>query len=166
MRADQISPVLSARCSLALVENDRDAVGICKKENAAVEKNASHTAMESFSAHDELGVALLRFGNNPVQAIKEFDQAMQLAPQGLNPSDGEWGQLYWHRATARLELKQFDEASQDFDVAEKSYSEAAASSGIASYRDTLSQIAKQHASLLNAQGKHDEAEAVLKKTAQ
>ena len=43
MSADQISPVLNARCSLALVKKDADAVTICKKENAAASKKTVRT---------------------------------------------------------------------------------------------------------------------------
>ena len=66
--------------------------------------NRAHTAMESLSAHDELGLALLRFESDARQALTEFNLAIELAPQGVNPSDGEWAALYWHRASAEQKL--------------------------------------------------------------
>ena len=153
----QISPVLNARCSLALVKKDTDAVTICKKESAAVEKNHSHTAMESLSADDELGLALLQFGQDPKGALAEFTQAIELAPEGLSPSDGEWAQLYWHRAAAEQQVGMTSAADQDFAVAEKGLDDVAQTvhAGNKAYRDLLGQLMKQHASMLETAGKHE-----------
>ncbi len=168
MSAVQISPVLNARCSLALVKKDADAVNICKKESAAVEKNRSHTAMESASAHDEFGLALLEFGQDPKGALAEFTQAIELAPEGLSPSDGEWAQLCWHRAAAEQQIGMTRAADQDFAAAEKSLDDVARTVRVGSKgcRDVLGQLAQQHAAMLETAGKHDEALAVLKKFAQ
>lgn len=119
MPAEQISPVLSTRCTLALIKKDADAVPICKKESVAVEKNRLHTAMESLSAHDELGLALLQLGHDPKGALSEFTRAIELAPEGLSSSDGEWAQLYRHRAAAEQQVGMTGAADQDFTAAEK-----------------------------------------------
>lgn len=168
MPAEQISPVLSTRCSLALIKKDVDAVTICKKESAAVEKNRLHTAMESLSARDELGLALLQLGHDPKGALSEFTRAIELAPKGLSSSDGEWAQLYWHRAAAEQQVGMTGAADQDFAAAEKSLEGAAQTvhAGNKGYRDLLGQLAKQHASALETAGKHEEAVALLSKFAQ
>jgi tetratricopeptide (TPR) repeat protein len=165
MAGDQISPVLSTRCSLALVKNDVDSVTICKKESAAVDRNRSHTAMESLSAHDELGLALLRFGQDARGALAEFNRAIELSPDGLSPADGEWAQLYWHRGAAEQQTGRMREAYQDFAIAEKSFGDAAEATpaGTKGYRDLLAQVTNQHGSLLEAEGRHEEATALLSK---
>ncbi len=164
MTAEQISPVLSARCSLALVKMDPDAVLICQKESIAVDRNHSRTAMESLSAHDELGLALLWSGRNSRAAVMEFTRAIDLGPEGLGPTDGEWAKLYWHRGAAEQQTGQTREAYQDFAVAEKSLREAAAAVEVGGngYKDLLQKLVKQHASSLEAEGKHEEALALLK----
>jgi Gram-negative bacterial TonB protein C-terminal len=168
MPAEQISPVLSTRCSLALIKKDADAATICKKESAAVEKNRIHTAMESLSAHDELGLALLQFGHDPKGALSEFTRVIELAPEGLSSSDGEWARIYWHRAAAEQQIGLTSAADLDFSTAEKSLESAAQTvqAGSKGYRDLLGQLVKQHASVLETAGRHEEATALLSKFVQ
>jgi tetratricopeptide (TPR) repeat protein len=167
MTAEQISPVLSADCSLALERGSPDVVLSCKKESVAVDGNPSHRAMESLSAHDEMGLALLRSGDARA-ALMEFTRAIELAPEGRGPADGEWAKLYWHRGAAEQQTGQTREAYRDFAIAEKSLGEAAdaVQAGSNGYKDLLQQLTKQHASLLETEGKHEEAVALLKKLAQ
>jgi tetratricopeptide (TPR) repeat protein len=150
MTADQVSPVLSARCPLAIERRDPDAVLICKKECATVDGNPSHTAMESLTAHDELGLAHLKLGEDAAAAVTEFSRAIELAPEGLGPTDAEWAKLYWHRGRAERQAGQSGEANRDFEIAEKSLGDAAEATPDASnvYKDLLRELARQHASLL------------------
>ena len=166
--ADQISPVLSARCLLAIEGRELDAVPICKKESVSVEGNPSHTAMESLTAHDELGLALLKLGQDASAAVTEFSRAIELAPQGLGPIDAEWAKIYWHRGRAERQAGQAGEAYRDFEIAEKSLVDAADATPVARniYKDQLRQLARQHASLLESEGHPEEAAALLKKLGQ
>ncbi len=168
MTADQISPVLSARCLLAIERRDPDAVLICKKESATVDANPSHTAMESLTAHDELGLAQLKLGQDASAAVTEFSRTIELAPQGLGPTDAEWAKLYWHRGRAERQAGQSREAYRDFDIAEKSLVDAADATPVASnvYKDLLRELARQHALLLESDGHREEAAALLKKLGQ
>jgi hypothetical protein len=169
MSGEQISPVLSNRCYLAMSKGDSAVVATCQKEVRSVDMNPSHTAMESLSAHDELGMALLRFAEKPELAVREFNRAIELATEGITTSHGETGQLYWHRAEARRRLNQTAQASADFALAAESLE--AAARGVDSqtalwYRTCVARIVKQHASLLESEGKKDEAESLLKKLGQ
>jgi hypothetical protein len=164
MSSDQISPVLSTRCPLAIMRGDRDSVSICRKEVRAVEMNHAHTTMESLSAHDEFGVALIRFDHDARQALTEFSRAIDLASQGLNESDAEWAELHWHRAAAEQQLQHNSEAYSDYTTAERCFGVAARSTP--GYQDLLVQVARQHASMLDQDGKRDEAEALLKSLSQ
>jgi hypothetical protein len=164
MSADQISPVLSTRCPLAIIKSDADSASICKKEAGAVEMNRLHTPMESLSAHDEFGVALLQFEHDSRQALSEFSRAIELAAEGLNESDAEWAELHWHRAVAEHQLQQNTEAYSDLAAAERGLAFAAKSSPV--YQDLLTQLVRQHASMLEKEGKRDEVEALLKSISQ
>jgi TonB family protein len=164
MSADQISPVLSTRCPLAIMKGDPDSASICRKEARAVEMNRAHTAMESLSAHDEFGVALVQFEHDARQALAEFSRAIDLAPEGLNESDAEWAELHWHRGIAEQQLQQNTEAYNDFTAAERGFAIAATSTP--GYQDLSAQVVRQHASMLEKDGKREEAEALLKTLSQ
>jgi tetratricopeptide (TPR) repeat protein len=169
MSGEQISPVLRNWCFLAMSKRNPDAVEICRKEVRSVDTNRSHTAMESLSAHDELGIALLEFADEPQKAVEEFNRAIELASEGFTASQGETGQLYWHRAEARRQLNQAAQAVADFALAAESLEAAArtADAETASwYRTCLERVVKQHASLLESAGKMDEAQSLLKKLVQ
>jgi TonB family protein len=169
MSGEQISPVLSNRCYLAMSKGDSDVVAICRKEVRSVDMNRSHTAMESLSAHDELGIALLKFAKEPQEAVKEFDQAIELATKGLTTAHGETGQLYWHRAEARRQLNQAAQAAADFALAAESFESAARTvDGETAlwYRASFAKVVRQHASLLESTGHKEEAESLLKKLGQ
>ncbi|HEY7336386.1 MAG TPA: hypothetical protein VH639_15955 [Bryobacteraceae bacterium] len=115
--------------------------------------------MESASAHDKLGLATIQFGHDARQALAEFSQAIELVGDGMSRSDGEWAELHWHRAAAEQQVGQSLEAYRDFELAEGSL--AGAAKGLPAYRALLSQIVKEHASMLEEQGRREEAEALL-----
>ena len=97
MSAEQISPVLSNRCFLAISKAEPDGLATCRKEARSVDVNRNHTPMESLAAHQELG---------PRHAVEEFNAWIDLAHEGLDASYGEMGLLYWHRAEAQRQLNQ------------------------------------------------------------
>src|SRR5438067_1913828 len=104
--------------------------------------------MESLSAHDELGIALLRFGKDPHQAVDEFDRAIELAHEALTASHGEMGLLYWHRAEAQRQLNRAAQAYADFALAAESFAAAAQAvdaQAAAWYRTCITNLTKQHA---------------------
>lgn len=165
MSAAQISPVLSNRCFLAISKADSDALTTCRKEARSVDVNRSHTPMELLSAHDELGIALLKFGRDPRQAVDEFNRSIELAHEGLSASNGEMGLLYWHRAEGQRQLNQTPQAYADYTLAAESLAAAAQVVGgeaVAWYRTCVANVIKQHASLLEQEGRKDEAERLLK----
>src|SRR5262249_20330860 len=133
MSGAQISPVLSARCPLAIMKGDSDSASICRKEAKAVDMNRAHTSMESLSAHDEFGVAFIQFEHDVRRAFAEFSRAIDLAPGGLNESDAEWAELHWHRAVAAQQLQRNTEAYRDLSIAERSFVIAAKDTPV--YRD-------------------------------
>lgn len=151
MSADQISPVLTARCSLAISNRTREALSICRKESERVLASPTATPMEVLSAHHELAVALLQTGKKDIDALRELDEAIKLAPQGLTDADGEWGQLYWQRALAREHLGRRRDAISDLDTAAKALSKAADASGLSAYREMLAEVTAKQAALIEAE---------------
>ena len=121
----------------------------------------------AFSSHDEYGVALLNIAHQPKNAAEEFSSAIDLAPRGLKSTDAEWAYVYWHRAAALQQEGRLSDAERDFTVAEDSIHDAemAVGSGASAnyYRGLLQQILHQHATVLDAEAKHDEAQTVLDK---
>lgn len=147
MSAEQISPVLSARCSLAISSASPETLSICRKEADKVLNNSVHTPMEALTAHYELGIALLDSGDAS-NAVRELDEAIRLAPTGLTQGDGEWGRLYWHRAAAQAHLGKSDLALADLNSAAAAFSRAGEGTGLSTYRDLLSEVSAKKAILL------------------
>jgi hypothetical protein len=146
MSAQQLSPRLRFPCSNALLHRDTNAADLCKKQLDAVEVDAQSSPMERFTAHDEYGLALLDSTHQPDQALQQFTQAINCAPNSLKASDAEWAYVYWHRATAEKRTGNLAEAEQDLKAARNSMSLAeAASAGAARayYHQMVEQITAQ-----------------------
>jgi hypothetical protein len=146
MSAQVLSPRLQFPCSNALLRRDTDASELCKKQLDEVEKDKQSTPMERFTARDEYGLALLDNAHQPDQAMQQFTQAINVAPDGLKESDAEWAYVYWHRATAEKQMGNLVEAEQDLKTARNSMSlaeEASAGAARACYHQMGEQITAQ-----------------------
>ena len=167
MSAGQVSPALQFRCLNGLLHQDSAAVEVCKQQVATTNRSSQSSAVDRFSSHDEYGVALLNIAHQPKNAAEEFSSAIDLAPRGLKSTDAEWAYVYWHRAAALQQEGRLSDAERDFTVAENSIHDAemaVGSGAIANYyRGLLQQILHQHATVLDAEAKHDEAQTVLDK---
>ena len=127
MTAAQLSPALGYPCSNALAHQTSDAVSLCKKQLDAVLKDPKSSKMERFTAYDEYGVALLNSAKKPDLALQQFTQAIDIAPNGLKPSDAEWAYVYWHRGIAGTQAGTDTQVKQDFAAANESLKLAEAS---------------------------------------
>ena len=148
MSAQQLSPMLRFPCSNALLHHETDSADLCKKQLEAVVKDKKSTPMERFTAYDEYGLALLDHAHQPDQAMQQFTQAINIAPDGLKESDPEWAYVYWHRATAEKQMGNLAMAEQDLKAARNSMSLAeTASAGAARtyYHQMVGQITAQQA---------------------
>ena len=120
---------------------------------------------EQLTAHDEYGLALLRLAHKPKDALKHFDAAVRLTAKGLRESDAEWAYPRWHRAAAEFGLGRKAEAEADFAAAEAGMRRAEEAIGDAKmaayYRDLAARLLRHHATLLEKENKHEEAELLL-----
>jgi hypothetical protein len=150
MTAAQLSPALGYPCSNALAHQTQDAVSLCKKQLDAIVEDPGSSKMERFTAYDEYGVALLNSAKKPGLALQQFTQAINVAPNGLKPSDAEWAYVYWHRGIAGSQTGTETQAKQDIAAANESLKLAEAAIGTpnsAYYR----QLEERLASIMQSQ---------------
>jgi hypothetical protein len=130
MTPAQLSLALGYPCSNAIAHQTQDAVSFCKKQLDAIVKDPKSSKMEQFTAYDEYGVALLNEAQRPDLAFQQFTKAIDIASNGLKPSDAEWAYVYWHRGVAASQSGNHTQAKQDFAVANESLKLAAETTGI------------------------------------
>jgi TonB family protein len=161
----QASAGFQFKCFDGLVHDDAASVDVCRQQLAAVENDSQSTPMDRFTALDQYGLVLMKYSHESKKAAELFSQAIALAPQRLKSSDPEWAYVYWHRAAAEQQSGNSADAEKDFSVAENSLQEIAKAMNnekiAAYYHGLLVSVVKQHASLLDAENKHDEAKHLL-----
>lgn len=150
------------KCRAALRERDANAaVKVCKQGVDLADSTGLQTSSDKLGdmdAHEEYGHALL-LARRPSEALIEEEKAVARAAADLKPSDEEYANtLYW-RATAQQALGHNVEALSDYTKAEASMREAIQHlpSMAAIYGRDFAAILNQHAALLESLGKRDEA---------
>jgi len=111
-------------------------------------------------------LALLNIAHDPASAVDQFDAAVELAHNCLRSTDAESAYAYWYRASALQQLTREADAKRDLATAEDSMREAAMSAGTGLtgkyYQGLLGRILQQHSAILEAEGRHEEAQSLLK----
>jgi tetratricopeptide (TPR) repeat protein len=165
MTARQLALGLQFECLNALLHQDSNSLTACEQQLAAVDHDSRSTSMDRFTAHDEYGLALMNYGQDREKAVEQFTEAIHLAPQRFKSSDAEWAYAFWHRAAAEQQMRNNADADKDFSTAETSMQGAENLIGdekmAAYYRGLLGKLVKQHATLLESEGKHEEATALF-----
>jgi hypothetical protein len=157
----------SPTCAQLLQTQDAKAVTVCKAELDAAEKAPASEHLARIVANDEYGVALLGVAHNPKQSLEAFDSAVALLPVStIKPDSLQWAVIFWHRATAYQQLQEWERTAADLRTAENAFSAAiAAADGDAAlaehFRQLRQRVRKQHADVLEHQGKHSEAQRLL-----
>jgi hypothetical protein len=150
-----------------LQAQDAKAVATCKAELDEAEKAPASEHMGRIVARDEYGVALLAVAHKPRESLEAFDGAVGLLPVStVKPDSLHWAVIFWHRATAYQQLKEWERAAGDLKTAENTFTAAitAADGNVAlaeHFRQLRQQVRKQHADVLEHQGKHSEAQRLL-----
>lgn len=158
---------VSPTCTQLLQAQDARAVAACKAQLNEAEKAPASERMARIVADDEYGVALLAVAHQANQSLEPFDREIALLPASTVKSDSlQWAVAFWHRATAYQQLKQWERASDDLKTAEDTFASAiAAAAGdeamIEHFRELRQRVRKQHADVLEHQGKHSEAQRLL-----
>jgi hypothetical protein len=154
-------------CAQLLQAQDAKAVTVCKAELDDAEKAPASERMARIVAHDEYGVALLGVAHKPKQSLEAFDAAIALLPAStVKPDSLQWAVVFWHRATAYQQMEDWQRAAGDLKTAEDTFTAAIAAAGgdptlADHFRQLRQRVRKQHADVLERQGKHGEAQRLL-----
>ena len=154
-------------CAQLLQTQDAKAVTVCKAELDAAENAPASERMARIVAHDEYGVALLAVAHKPKQSLEAFDGAVALLPSStVKPDSLQWAVIFWHRATAYQQLQEWEHAAGDLKTAETTLTAAITAAGgdlafAEHFRQLRQRVRKQHADVLEHQGKHREAQRLL-----
>jgi hypothetical protein len=157
----------SPTCAQLLQAQDAKAVTVCKAELDAAEKAPASEHMARIVANDEYGVALLGVARKPKQSLEAFDSAVALLPAStIKPDSLQWAVIFWHRATAYQQLQEWERTAADLRTAENTFTAAITAAGgdaalAGHFRDLRQRVRKQHADVLEHQGKHSEAQRLL-----
>ena len=154
-------------CTQLLQAGDARAVAACKAQFDEAERGPASERMARIVADDEYGLALLAVAHEPKQSLEAFDRGIVLLPAStVKPDSLQYAVAYWHRATAYQQLSQWEQAGGDLKTAEDTFTKAiAAAAGDSTltehFRQLRQRVRKQHADVLERQGKHSEAQRLL-----
>ncbi len=157
----------SATCAQLLQAQDAKAVMTCKAELDTAESAPAGERVARIVANDEYGVALLGVAHKPKQSLEAFDSAIALLPaSSVKPDSLQWAVIFWHRATAYQQLQEWERTAADLRTAENTFTAAIASAGgdaalTEHFRELRLRVRRQHADVLEHQGKHSEARRLL-----
>jgi len=161
-------------CAQLLQAQDAKAVTVCKAELDEAENAPANERLARIVAHDGYGVALLAVAHKPKQSLEAFDGAIALLPAStVKPDSLQWAVVFWHRATAYQQMEDWPRAAGDLKTAEDTFTAGIAAAGgdpalvggdpalVDHFRQLRQRVRKQHADVLERQGKHGEAQRLL-----
>jgi tetratricopeptide (TPR) repeat protein len=156
---------LMVKCVNLLSAQDPLSLDYCKQQRDLAEQYPPRQRMvDKMLAHDEYGIALAAFDHKK-EALEEFDQEVALVPKAVKPGSAEWSTAYWHRAMIYAQLGENDKADRDYRAAEANFRKASFNSGEASAEKKRRAILRQHAALLQKEGKTEAAHQLLQEAA-
>jgi tetratricopeptide (TPR) repeat protein len=167
-KANQLSEQvgkLMVKCVNLLTAQDPLSLDYCKQQRDLADQYPPHLRLvDKMMAHDEYGIALAAFDHKE-EALAEFDREITLVPKAVKPGATEWSTAYWHRAMIYSQLGQTDKADHDYRAAEENFRKPAFDTGDASAEKKRRAILRQHAALLQKEGKTDAAHRLLEEAA-
>src|SRR5271154_536898 len=167
-KANQLSEQvgkLMVKCVNLLTAQDPLSLDYCKQQRDLADQYPPRQRMvDKMLAHDEYGIALAAFDHKK-EALDEFDQEVALVPKAVKPGSVEWSTAYWHRAMIYTQLGEIDKADHDYRAAEANFRKASFNSGEASAEKKRRAILRQHAALLQKEGKTEAAHQLLEEAA-
>jgi tetratricopeptide (TPR) repeat protein len=163
-KANQLSEQvgkLMVKCVNLLTAQDPLALDFCKQQRDLAEQYPPHQRMvDKMMAHDEYGIALAAFDHKK-EALEEFDLEVALVPRAVKPGSDEWSTAYWHRARIHSQLGENDKADHDYRAAEANFRKAPQESMTQATEKKRRTILRQHAALLEKEGKSEAAQRLL-----
>jgi tetratricopeptide (TPR) repeat protein len=152
---------LMVQCVNLLTAQDPLSLESCKEQRDLADQYPPHQRMsDKMMAHDEYGIALAAFDHKQ-EALAEFDTEVALAPKAVKPGSLELSTAYWHRAMLYAELGQNDKADRDYRVAEENLRKPSPMADPATVEKRRRTILRQHAALLEKEGKTVAAHKLL-----
>lgn len=162
--SDQVGKLM-VKCVNLLTAQDPLSLDYCKQQRDLADQYPPRERMvDKMLAHDEYGIALAAFDHKK-EALEEFDQEVALVPKAVKPGSTEWSTAYWHRAMIYAQLGETDKADRDYRAAEANFRKASFNSGEPSAEKKRRAILRQHAALLQKEGKTAAAHQLLEEAA-
>ena len=163
-KANQLSEQvgkLMVKCVNLLTAQDPLSLDYCKQQRDLADQYPPQLRLvDKMMAHDEYGIALAAFDHKP-EALEEFNQEISLVPKAVKPGSPEWSTAYWHRAMLYAQMGQIEKADHDYRSAEENFRKPSQSDDPASVEKKRRTILRQHATLLQKQGKTEAAHQLL-----
>ena len=158
--SDQVGKLM-VKCVNLLTAQDPLSLDYCKQQRDLADQYPPHQRMvDKLMAHDEYGIALAAFDHKQ-EALQEFNQEVALVPKAVKPGATEWSVAYWHRAMLYAQLGQTDKADHDYRAAEANFRKPLLDVSVVNATKKRRAILRQHAALLQKQGKTAAAHQLL-----
>jgi tetratricopeptide (TPR) repeat protein len=159
-KANQLSEQvgkLMVKCVNLLTAQDPLSLDYCKQQRDLAEQYPPHLRLvDKMMAHDEYGIALAAFDHKQ-EALEEFNQEVALVPKAVKPGSAEWSTAYWHRAMIYNQMGQNDKADRDYRAAEANFRKPSPTGDSSAAEKKRRTILRQHAALLEKEGKPEAA---------
>jgi tetratricopeptide (TPR) repeat protein len=162
--SDQVGKLM-VKCVNLLSAQDPLSLDYCKQQRDLADQYPPHMRLlDKMMAHDEYGIALAAFDHKE-EALEEFDHEITLAPKAVKPGSTEWSTAYWHRARLYTQMGQMEKADRDYRAAEENFRKPSPNPESASAERNRRTILRQHAALLEKEGKTEAAHQLLQEAA-
>jgi tetratricopeptide (TPR) repeat protein len=158
--ADQVGKLM-VKCVNLLTAQDPLSLDYCKQQRDLADQYPPHQRLvDKMMAHDEYGIALAAFDHKQ-EALAEFDTEVGLAPKPAKAESVALSTAYWHRAMIHAEMGENAKAEHDYQAAEENLRKPATLTDPATVEKKRRAILRQHAALLQKEGKTEAAHKLL-----
>jgi tetratricopeptide (TPR) repeat protein len=162
--SDQVGKLM-VKCVNLLTAQDPLSLDYCKQQRDLADQYPPHMRLvDKMMAHDEYGIALAAFDHKQ-EALDEFNLEVALVPKAVKPGSAEWSTAYWHRAMIYSQMGENDKADRDYRAAEANFRKPAPDGDDGSIGKKRRTILRQHAALLEKEGKTEAAHQLLQEAA-
>lgn len=162
--SDQVGKLM-VKCVNLLTAQDPLSLDYCKQQRDLADQYPPHMRLlDKMMAHDEYGIALAAFDHKE-EALEEFNREVALVPKAVKPGSPEWSVAYWHRAMIYSQMGAMDKADRDYRAAEENFRKPSPEADSAAVEKKRRAILRQHAALLQKEGKTEAAQRLLQEAA-
>lgn len=158
--SDQVGKLM-VKCVNLLTAQDPLSLDYCKQQRDLAEQYPpGKRTVDKLLAHDEYGIALAAFDHKK-EALVEFNREILLLPKATKQGTAEWSTAYWHRAMIYSQLGDPSHADHDYRLAEESLRKHQRDEGEQHPDKKMRAVLRQHAALLQKEGKTTAAQKLL-----